>query len=69
MEYLVCKNKDDGTLFITTRSSRETMLSVLQDLGQPIDSIVLKSFTNNTLAINYKKEMEQIDKTLDNLTQ
>ena len=67
MTYLVCKNKDDGKLFITTRSSREAMLSVLQGLGQPIDSIVLKSFPNNTLAILYKKDMEDIDKRLNTI--
>jgi formylmethanofuran dehydrogenase subunit A len=67
MEYLVCKFKGENKYFITTRKSRETMLSVLQDLGQEIESIVLKSFQNYTLADIYKKEMESIDKDIDGL--
>lgn len=66
-EYLVCQFKEDGMLFITTRKSRETMLSVLLDMGQEIESVVLKSFTNYTLAETYKKEMERIDKDLNGL--
>lgn len=27
--YIVCKFKDDGSLFITTRKSRETMINAL----------------------------------------
>lgn len=67
MEYLVCQFKDDLTLFITTRKSRETMLSVLLDLGQEIESVVLKSFTNYTLADKYKKEIEQVNKKINSL--
>lgn len=67
MEYLVCKFKGENTYFITTRKSRETMLSVLQDLGQEVESTVLKSFESYSLADSYKKEMEQIDKKIDNL--
>ena len=68
MEYLVCKYKGDGEFyFITTRQSRETMLSVLIDLGQEIESIVLKSFTNYTLADSYKKEMQDADKIINGL--
>lgn len=67
MEYLVCQFKDDQKLFITTRKSRETMLSVLIDLGEEIESVVLKSFTNYTLADNYKKEIEAVNKKIDQL--
>lgn len=68
MEYLVCKFKEDGgEYFITTRQSRETMLSVLLGLGQEIESTVVKSFQNYTLANNYKKEMEGIDKKISEL--
>lgn len=42
------------------------MLNVLQGLGQEIESIVLKTFTNYTLADIYKKEMEATDKKIDN---
>lgn len=62
--YLVCRNKDDNSLFITTRKSRETMLSVLLDLKQEIESTVVKSFTNYTQADQYKKGIEQINKTI-----
>jgi hypothetical protein len=61
LTYLVCKHKDDGTLFITTRKSRETMLSVLIDLGQEIPSKVLKDCNSYGEAEKYKKEYEQSD--------
>jgi hypothetical protein len=61
MTYLVCKHKDDGTLFITTRKSRETMLNVLLDLGQEIESVVLKEFEHYSSANTYKKEIEDAD--------
>jgi len=68
MKYLVCQMKDDtGMLFITTRKSRETLLSVLIDLGQEVESVVLKSFTNYTLADKYKKEIEAVDKKINEL--
>jgi len=68
MEYLVCQMKDDtGMLFITTRKSRETLLSVLIDLGQEVESVVLKSFDNYTLADKYKKEIEAVDKKINEL--
>lgn len=54
-------------MFITTRASRETMLSVLQGLGQEIESVVLKSFNNYHDANEYKKEMERVDKNLNDL--
>lgn len=67
MEYLVCRWKDNSGYFITTRKSRETMINVLQNLGQEIESTVMKSFSNYTLANNYKKSQEQADKEIDNL--
>jgi len=68
MEYLVCQFKDESQmLFITTRKSRETMVNVLLDLGEEIESVVLKSFESYALADNYKKEMEAVNKTIDNL--
>lgn len=65
MTYLVCKHKDDGTLFITTRKSRETMISVLLDLGQVIPSNVLKSFGSYSEAEKYKKEFEDSNKIIN----
>lgn len=67
MEYLVCKMKDDGSLFVTTRNARESMVSVLQDLGQSIDSVVLKSFPEYSLADKYKNEQQIANKIIDNL--
>ena len=37
MEYLVCQFKDDLSLFITTRKSREMMLKVFNSLNEEID--------------------------------
>ena len=67
MTYLVCKHKDDGTLFITTRKSRETMLSVLIDLGQEIPSKVLKYCNSYGEAEKYKKEFEQSDDDINKI--
>lgn len=67
MKYLVCQFKDDGFLFVTTRQARETMLSVLLDMNQEIESVVLKEFPTFIEANNYKKEIEAIDKKLDEL--
>ena len=65
MVWLVCKNKDDASLFVTTRSARETMLSVIHDLGQQPDSIVLKSFATFEDADKYKKEIEDADRKIN----
>lgn len=67
MEYLVCRWKDNSGYFITTRMSRETMLSVLYGLAQEVESTVVKSFSNYTLADDYKKQLERTDKELDKL--
>jgi len=68
MEYLVCQMKDDtGMLFITTRKSRETLLSVLIDLGQEVESVVLKSFSDYSSADKYKKEIEAVNKKISDL--
>lgn len=65
--YLVCKHKDDGTLFITTRRSRETMLSVLLDLGQEIESTVEKEFEHYSSANNYIKEIKIANEIIKNI--
>lgn len=68
MEYLVCQMKDDtGMLFITTRKSRETLLSVLIDLEQEVESVVLKSFSDYSSADKYKKEIEAVNKKINDL--
>lgn len=67
MEYLVCRFKDDGSLFITTRNSRETMLSVLLDLGQEIESVVEKTFPTYGEADDYKRGIEDANKKIDDL--
>lgn len=67
MKYLVCKFKDDGSLFITTRKSRETMLSVLQGLDQEIESIVLKEFETYNAAMIYKKGIEDSDNSINKI--
>lgn len=66
MEYLVCKFKDEsGMMFVTTRKSRETMLSVLQGLGQEIESTVLKSFQNYHDANEYMVKIKAAEKTIN----
>lgn len=65
--WVVCRFKDDGSLFVNSRKARENMLSVLQDMGQEIESIVLKEFSTYEEANAYKKEMELVDKKLDDI--
>jgi len=67
MTYCVCRNKDDGSLFITTRGARETMLNVLYDLRQIPDSNVLKECSTYAEADTFKKEQEMVDRDLDNI--
>lgn len=68
MTFLVCRNKDDGSLFITTRIARETMLNVIQDLGQQPDSNVLKVCNSYEEADKYIKDQNDADKTINKLT-
>lgn len=65
--WVVCQNKDDGKLFISSRKARETMLSVLIDLGQEIPSKVLKDCNSYGEAEKYKKEYEQSDNDINNI--
>lgn len=65
--WVVCQNKDDGKLFISSRKARETMLSVLIDLGQEIPSKVLKDCNSYGEAEKYKKEFEQSDDDINKI--
>lgn len=65
--YVVCRNKNDNSLFITTRMARETMINVMNSIGEVPDSNVLKSCTTYDEANRFKQEQERIDKDLDNL--
>ena len=65
--WVVCQNKDDGKLFISSRKARETMLSVLIDLGQEIPSKVLKDCNSYGEAEKYKKEYEQSDNDINKI--
>lgn len=65
--FVVCRNKDDNTLFITTRASRESMLSVYRSFGELPESNVLKQFKTYNDALKYKQEQERVNKDLNNL--
>lgn len=67
MSWVVCKFKDDGSLFVNSRKAREVMIAVLQELGQEIESIVLKEFPTFEEANVYKKQIELIDKKIDDI--
>lgn len=68
MEYLVCQFRDEPHLvFITTRKARETMLNVLLDLGQEVESFVLKSFKTYDEADKYKKGIIQANQIIDRI--
>lgn len=66
MEYCVCKHKEDGSLFITTRGARETMINVLLDLGRQPNSIVLKSVDSYSKALKYISDLKQSDGLINN---
>jgi hypothetical protein len=63
----VCRNKDDESLFITTRASREAMVSAFKLVGQVVDSNVLKSFPTYAEAMKYKVNIEDVNKKIDKL--
>ena len=65
--WVVCKFKDGGEMFVNSRKARETMISCLLDMGQEIESIVLKEFETYEQANKYKTEMEEIDDKLDKI--
>jgi len=65
--YLVCKNKGDGKLFITTRRAREASNSVLIDLGQTVESIVLKEFNTYEQAYKYQEQMKDADDKINEI--
>jgi len=67
MSWVVCRFKDDNSLFVNSRKAREVMINVLQDLGQEIESIVLKEFDSFEKAMKYKKEMEEVDNKLNDI--
>ena len=54
-------------MFINTRKARETMISVLIDMGQEIESVVLKEFTTYEEALKYKIIQEEIDDKLNKI--
>lgn len=66
--WCVCRHKDDSGYFITRRSVRNTINSVLIDLGQPIESTVIKEFNTYDEAEKYMKGLEEIDKKIDDIT-
>lgn len=67
MSWVVCKNKDDGKLFIVTRQARETMINVMLDLGQPPDSNVQREFKDYSDALKYKNDIENSDDQIDKI--
>ena len=69
MEWLVCKNKKDGDLFMQSRIEREYMLNVLMDVEQEICSVVVKQFLTVDEAGDYLFEIEQANKLINSIIQ
>lgn len=67
MSWVVCKFKDDGSLFVCSRRSREITISCLIDIGQEIESVVVKEFETYGEAIKYKIEIDEVDKKINEL--
>ena len=65
MEWLVCKNKTDGELFIMSRLAREISLNVLLDIEKGINSMVVKGFDNIDGATQYLIELNETDKLIN----
>lgn len=68
MSYIVCKYKDDGSLFVNSRKSREIMLNVLLDIGGEIESVVLKEFETFDEAMAYKTDIEKSNEIINGAT-
>jgi hypothetical protein len=65
MEWLVCKNKMTGELFVMPRSVRELMIGVLTDFNNGVNSIVVKGFENIDDASQYLIELNETDKLIN----
>ena len=66
-EYLVCKNKDDGKLFIVTREQRETLLDKLDEIHEIVGSRVERTFETFDDAIAYMQTISDIDNIINKL--
>lgn len=56
--WCICIDKESGDLFVMERVERETMLSVLLDLKQPIPSFVLREKETKEEAEKYIEEIK-----------
>lgn len=65
--FVVCRNKKDNSLFITTRGAREVMLKGCSMVGDIPDSNVIKTCNTYQEADHFKQEQQRINKELNNL--
>jgi hypothetical protein len=65
--FVVTKFHDDGTMFVTTKKSREALEKSITDNGGKMESIVLKEFTTYEEALKYKIIQEEIDDKLNKI--
>lgn len=65
--WLVCKRKHDGLLFVQERTIREGFINYMIDIGEPVESIVLKTFDDLKEAEKYIKQLNYSDKIINNL--
>lgn len=63
--YCICIHKETGELSAMTRSERETMISVLLDLKQPIDTWVIGMKETKEDAEKYIRDIQQANDLID----
>lgn len=66
MIWCVCLGKD-GSLTVLSRSERESMLTILMDIGSEIPSFVVKTFDEKQEAEEYIKRIENINQIIEGL--
>ena len=65
--YCVCIDKATGDLFVMERSERETMISVMLQLRQPIPSWVLRMKDTKEDAEKYVSDIVEATKLIDGI--
>lgn len=63
--YCICIHKETGELSSMTRSERETMISVLLDLKQPIDTWVIGLKETKEDAEKYIRDIQKANDLID----
>lgn len=67
MNWLVCKVKKDGSYFVCSRGSRESLHSYWQRNGIIVPSIVIRRFEERADAEKYLDNLKRVDNMLNRI--